>query len=125
MTRIINNTKIQYLSVADRIYKVIDIDFCNLIIEVIRTDLSIVDVPESEVFPFEEFREFRIRLCNGAGDCGGRSVRGCSSWCLGKSVILALLFTKPIWRLIASSKNKRISKVQQEPSEITFFVLVI
>lgn len=37
-------------------------------IEASETDLTISDVPESEVFPVEELREFRIRLCNGDGD---------------------------------------------------------
>lgn len=60
----INNTKIQYLSVADKIYKVTAIDFHNLTIEAARTDLSIADIPENEVFPIEEFGEFRIRLTN-------------------------------------------------------------
>ncbi|MBD5548108.1 MAG: hypothetical protein HDQ97_12025 [Lachnospiraceae bacterium] len=36
-------------------------------IEAAETDLSIEDVPENEVFPVEEFGEFRIRLCNGDG----------------------------------------------------------
>ena len=61
----INNTKIQYLSVADKIYKVTAIDFHNLTIEAARTDLSIADIPENEVFPIEEFAEFRVRLING------------------------------------------------------------
>ena len=63
----INDTKIKYLSVADtKIYKVTDIDFCNLTIEASETDLSITDVPENEVFPVEELiSEFRVRLCNG------------------------------------------------------------
>ena len=60
----INNTKIQYLSVADKIYKVTAIDFHNLTIEAAITDLSIADIPENEVFPIEEFGEFRVRLCN-------------------------------------------------------------
>ena len=60
----INNTKIQYLSVADKIYKVIAIDFKNLKIEAIRTDLSIKDVSENEIFPVEELREFHIKLIN-------------------------------------------------------------
>lgn len=56
----------KYISVAEsKIYKVTDIDFCDLTIEAARTDLSIADVPENEVFPIEDFREFRIRLCNG------------------------------------------------------------
>ena len=62
----INNTKIQYISVADtKIYKVTDINFRNLTIKASETDLSIDDVPENEVFPIEEFGEFRVRLING------------------------------------------------------------
>lgn len=62
----INDTKIQYLSVADsKIYKVTAIDFHNLTIEATRTDLSIADIPGNEVFPIEEFGEFWIRLING------------------------------------------------------------
>ena len=61
----INNTKIKYISVADtKIYKVTDIDFHNLTIEATKTELSIADIPENEVFPIEEFGEFRVRLCN-------------------------------------------------------------
>lgn len=60
-----NISKIKYLSVADKIYKVTNIDFCNLTIKATETDLTIDDVPESEVFPIEEFGEFRIRLING------------------------------------------------------------
>ena len=60
----INNTKIQYLSVADKIYKVKNIDFHNLIIEATKTDLLVSDVPENELFPVEDFREFRVRLVN-------------------------------------------------------------
>lgn len=63
-TQIINDTKIQYLSVADKIYKVTKIDFYNQIIEATRTDLFIADVPENEVSPIEELREYRIRLIN-------------------------------------------------------------
>lgn len=63
-----NISKIKYISVADtKIYKVTDIDFKNLNIEAAETDLSIVNVPEKEVFPVEELREFRFRLRNGGG----------------------------------------------------------
>lgn len=54
---------------ADKIYKVTNIDFCNLAIQAAQTDLSIADIPEDEVFPVEEFGEFRVRLIN--GDSGG------------------------------------------------------
>ena len=64
----INDTKIKYISVAHtKIYKVTDIDFCNLTIEAAETHLSIADIPENEVFPAEEFGEFRVRLCNDGG----------------------------------------------------------
>lgn len=61
----INDTKIQYLLVADKIYKVIAIDFCNLKIEAIRTDLFIQDISENEVFNISDFKGFRVLLKNG------------------------------------------------------------
>ena len=72
-TQTINDTKIQYISVADsKIYKVNAIDFHNLTIQVAQTDLSIADIPEDEIFPVEEFGEFRVRLINGdSSDSGG------------------------------------------------------
>lgn len=73
-TQAINDTKIQYLSLADtKLYKVTDIDFHNLTIEAYKTDLSIADVPENEVFPVEEFGEFRVGLIN--GEDGGVVIR--------------------------------------------------
>lgn len=35
-------------------------------IQAIQTDLTVEDIPESEIFPVEELGEFRIRLI---GDC--------------------------------------------------------
>lgn len=61
----VNDTKIKYIFVAGKIYKVTHIDFCNLTIEANKTDLNISDVPEDEIFLIEEFEEFKIRLCNG------------------------------------------------------------
>lgn len=66
--QVINNTKIKYLSVADtKIYKVTNIDFCNLTIEAKQTDLNIGDVPESELWDISYFEDFRVRLVNGSG----------------------------------------------------------
>lgn len=80
-TQIINNTKIQYLSVADtKIYKVTDIDFCNLTIKAAKTDLSIRDISESEVFPVEELSEFRIKLINGDDGSGTGRVIDFAEW---------------------------------------------
>lgn len=64
----INNTKIKYLSVADsKLYKVKNINFHNLTMEAMGTDIAIADVPEDEVFPVEMFEKFKIRLCNDGG----------------------------------------------------------
>ncbi len=63
-----NISKIKYISVADtKIYKVKDIDFCNLTIEAIETDLTIADIPENELFKIGEFSEFKIKLINHKG----------------------------------------------------------
>ena len=64
-----NDTKIKYLSVADtKIYKVTNIDFCNLTIEAKQTDLNIGDVPESELWDISYFEDFRVRLVNRKGE---------------------------------------------------------
>ena len=63
-----NDTKIKYLSVADtKIYKVTNIDFCNLTIEAKQTDLNIDDVDESELWDISYFEDFRVRLVNCSG----------------------------------------------------------
>ena len=66
----INNTetKIKYLLVADRVYKVTNTDFNNLIIEASETDLSVTDVPADELFLLTDFKEFRVRLRNWKGN---------------------------------------------------------
>ncbi len=43
-------------------------------IEASETNLTIADVPEDELFPVEEFGEFRVRLIN-AGGSGGMGDR--------------------------------------------------
>ena len=66
---VINNTevKIKYLLVADKVYKVTNTDFNNLIIEASETDLVAADVPADEVFDLADFKEFRVRLRNWKG----------------------------------------------------------
>ena len=66
----INNTetKIKYLLVADRVYKVTNTDFNNLIIEASETDLSVTDVPADELFSVMDFKEFHVRLRNWKGN---------------------------------------------------------
>lgn len=51
----------------DKLYKVADIDFSNPSLEARETDLNVGDVPEDEVFPIEDFSEFKVTLVNGSG----------------------------------------------------------
>ena len=68
MQRILNDTKIRYLLVADsKLYEVTKIDFSDLTMEASETNLLVSDVPEEEVFRLDELQEFRISLKNGKG----------------------------------------------------------
>lgn len=64
-----NITKIQYLQVNDKIYKVTDLNFSSLSIEAIQTDFIASDVPEEELWDINYFLEdnFKIRLVNPSG----------------------------------------------------------
>ena len=64
----INETKIKYLTAADRIYKVTDINFSNLTLEASETDLLASDVPAEELFDVMDFKDFRVRLRNRKGN---------------------------------------------------------
>lgn len=64
---IINDTKIQYLLVGDKLYQVTHIDFSDLILEARECDLDVSDVLENEVFCLEDFGEFRVTLRNRGG----------------------------------------------------------
>lgn len=55
-------TKIQYLSVENKIYKVTDINFADLTLEASLTDLLVSDIPSEQLFDVMDFREFMVRL---------------------------------------------------------------
>lgn len=63
----INNTKIKYLLVADKIYEVTSINWLYFVLEAKETDFFAGDVPESEVWDISYFEDFKIRLVNGSG----------------------------------------------------------
>ena len=66
--QIINDTRIKYLSVGDKLYAFVNnIDFRDLKIEARETDLDVSDVAKEGVFPIEDFGEFKITLRNGVG----------------------------------------------------------
>lgn len=61
-------TKIKFILVTDKIYKVTRTDFNDLIIEASETDLVAADVPAEELFSILDFKEFRVRLRNWKGN---------------------------------------------------------
>lgn len=63
----INDTKIKYISVANKIYEVTSIQMLHLYLEAKVTDLSVDDVKESELWDASYFKDFRIRLVNSGG----------------------------------------------------------
>ena len=67
MKKILNNTKIKYLLVCDKFYKVTDINFSDLTLEATETDSTVPDVPAEEIFRLEDFKEFRVTLRNWQG----------------------------------------------------------
>lgn len=68
MQKILNDTRIRYILVADsKLYEVTKIDYSDLILEASETHLLVSDVPGEEVFRLDELREFRISLKNRKG----------------------------------------------------------
>ena len=67
-TQAINNTKINYISVGDKVYEVTSIQWLHLYLEAKQTDLNIDDVEESELWDISYFGDFRVRLVNRKGE---------------------------------------------------------
>lgn len=59
-----NITKIKYLQVTDKVYKVMDIDFSNLTIKATECDTDIKNIPEEQLFHISDFKDFHITLRN-------------------------------------------------------------
>lgn len=63
----LNNTKIKYLLVVNKIYGVIKISFFHMTIEAVETDLTAANVPDNELWDINEFKDYRIKLVNNGG----------------------------------------------------------
>ena len=63
----INETRIKYLLVVDKIYELTSINWLHFALEARETDLRVADVPDSEVFQIDDFSDFKVRLVNGSG----------------------------------------------------------
>ena len=59
-----NISKIKYILILDKIYKVTSINWQHLTLEAKGTELCVGDVPESELWGVSELEEFKIRLVN-------------------------------------------------------------
>lgn len=62
-----NNTKIKYINVLDKIYRVTDISFFHMTLEAVETDLTAADVSEDELWDLKEFSKYEVRLINNSG----------------------------------------------------------
>lgn len=65
--KFINFTKIKYIKVLNKVYKVKDISFTDMTIKAVETEISIADDYDDEIFNVMELDEFRITLVNGGG----------------------------------------------------------
>ena len=63
-----NNTNIKYIKISDKIYQITDISFFYMSVEATETNLALVDLPEDEVFDFEFFKNYKVKLVNNAGN---------------------------------------------------------
>lgn len=63
----INITKIKYIKVLHKVYKVTDISFSAMTIRAVEADAFIADIPKDEIFDVMELSEFRITLVNNGG----------------------------------------------------------
>lgn len=63
----INDTKMKYISVRNKLYEITKLSFFYMTIEAVETDLIINDVPEGEVWDISEFRNYKVKLVNNGG----------------------------------------------------------
>ena len=66
-TQTINDTKMIYISVSDKLYEITKISFFYMTVEAVQTDLAVNDVPESEIWDIEEFKNYKVKLVNNEG----------------------------------------------------------
>lgn len=60
-----NITKIKYICIGGKIYKVTDMSIAELHIEAAETELSIAEIPDNELWKIEELvGQYQIKLIN-------------------------------------------------------------
>lgn len=63
-----NDTKIKYIKILDKLYVVEKISFYEFSVSAKETDLTIDEVPNNEIFPIENFPKFKMKLPNWNGN---------------------------------------------------------
>lgn len=63
-----SDTKIKYLKVLNKNYAVTEISFCDMTITAVEINTPAADLPEEEVFDYQLFSDYRIKLINGKGN---------------------------------------------------------
>lgn len=59
-----NISKIKYILIGGKIYKVTDISVAELHIEAAETELSIAEIPDNELWEIRELEQYKIKLIN-------------------------------------------------------------
>lgn len=59
-----NITKIKYISIGEKVYKVTDISVAELHIEAAETELSIDEISDNELWEIRELEQYKIKLIN-------------------------------------------------------------
>lgn len=60
-------SKIKYIKVLHKVYRITDISFSAMTIRAVEADASIAEIPEDEMFNVAELSEFQITLVNHGG----------------------------------------------------------
>lgn len=64
----INETRIKYIKVLDKLYEVESISFFYFTVSAKETNMTMADVPAEEVFDLTDFKEFHVTLRNWHGN---------------------------------------------------------
>lgn len=59
-----NISKIKYIRIGEKVYKVTDISILDSYIEAAETELSTDEIPENELWDIEELGQYQIKLLN-------------------------------------------------------------
>ena len=63
----INDTKIKFLKVQDKLYQITDISFYHMTITAVEIGVSVANSSDDEVWDIEEFKNYKITLVNNGG----------------------------------------------------------